>query len=528
MSSPSGPGDASSQLRRAVTPWGSYSWGYADVGADIYVALGLVLGAAAGAANLAFAFAGIVYVCIGLAYTELAAAYPHAGGGQFFVTRALGDFMGFIAGWAVLLDFTIDVSIFSWYTIGYVSYLIPWLSAGEHHDVKFLCIVAVAAFLTWLNIIGVRHSSRVNEFVAGLDTFTETFVLVGGFLLAWKPEILVQTMRMHWPGTDDLLKGISLAIISFVGLESISQAAEETHHPSRVLPRTSIALILTILLYALAYSNLVLGLGPAHDASGHLVLDKAGHEIPAYAYLGNDENKDKAVAVLAGTLPYVGKFLAFLVPLVGAVLVLISSNSGVFGASRIAYSMGKLQILPSWFQNTNRKTRTPVGSILFFSGLAVVFLIGAYRQGSDAVNFLGDLYAFGAALSYTLVFVALIALRFTDTAAPRRFKMPLNVRLKIGGKSGDVSAVSLVGLLGIFLILVFTLVTHPTGRIVGPLWVITGVALFAWYRFNKRRPIFGSVERDWVKLHEETLTHAGELEMLDEYRAELAKRRRAT
>jgi amino acid transporter len=67
-------------LRRAVTPWGSFSWGYSDVGADIFVGLGLVLGAAAGASNVAFLFAGIVYVCIGLAYTELAATYPVAGG----------------------------------------------------------------------------------------------------------------------------------------------------------------------------------------------------------------------------------------------------------------------------------------------------------------------------------------------------------------------------------------------------------------------------------------------------------------
>src|SRR5215813_10539808 len=106
-------------LRRAVTVWGSYAWGYADVGADIYVALGLVMGIAMGYANIAFAFAGVVYVCIGLAYTELAAAYPVAGGGQFFVNRALGDFMGFVAGWAVLLDFTIDIALFAWFTIGY-------------------------------------------------------------------------------------------------------------------------------------------------------------------------------------------------------------------------------------------------------------------------------------------------------------------------------------------------------------------------------------------------------------------------
>src|SRR3954465_12530968 len=72
----------SHSLRRAVGVWGSYTWGYADVGADVYVALGIVMAAAQGATNVAFLFAGLVYVMVGLAYTELAAAYPMAGGGQ--------------------------------------------------------------------------------------------------------------------------------------------------------------------------------------------------------------------------------------------------------------------------------------------------------------------------------------------------------------------------------------------------------------------------------------------------------------
>ena len=290
-----------SELRRAVTPWGSYAWGYADVGADIYVALGAVVGIAAGAANIAFGFAGLVYVCIGLAYTELAAAYPIAGGGQFFVTRALGDFMGFVAGWAVLLDFTIDISLFAWFTVGYVSSprLIPWLAAPGHHPYYFVCVLAVAGFLTWINVVGVKQSSRINEVVAAVDVCTETFILACGFLFAWHPDLLVHTMQQHWPATNDLLKGVSFAIVSFVGLESISQAAEETQRPSAVMPRTSVALILTILIFALAYSNLVLGM--------HGPVDANGHETPLYAFLGNSQNNDKAIALLAGMLPYVGR-----------------------------------------------------------------------------------------------------------------------------------------------------------------------------------------------------------------------------
>src|SRR5512136_1787724 len=113
------------ELRRDVTVWGSFMWGYADVGADVYVALGLVVAAAQGVANIAFAAAGLVYIMIGLCYTELASAYPVAGGGQFFTLRGLGDFWGFITGAALLLDYTIDIALFAYASAGYVNFFFP-------------------------------------------------------------------------------------------------------------------------------------------------------------------------------------------------------------------------------------------------------------------------------------------------------------------------------------------------------------------------------------------------------------------
>src|ERR1700677_4402885 len=130
-------------LRRSVTPWGSFSWGYSDVGADIFVGLGVGLGAAGGASNIAFLFAGIVFVCIGLAYTELAATYPVAGGGQYFVMRGLGDIFGFIAGWAVLLDFTIDVTLFAGTSVDYRSQLVPALVNSAHPWLHFIVVLAL-------------------------------------------------------------------------------------------------------------------------------------------------------------------------------------------------------------------------------------------------------------------------------------------------------------------------------------------------------------------------------------------------
>src|SRR5579883_543352 len=132
---PSAPAHSHLSLRRDVTVWGSYMWGYADVGADIYTALGLVIASAHGAANLAFALAGIVYILIGLCYTELAAAYPVAGGGQYFTLRGLGDLGGFVAGSALLLDYTIDIALFTVASAGYLNFFVPYIFGVHAHAV---------------------------------------------------------------------------------------------------------------------------------------------------------------------------------------------------------------------------------------------------------------------------------------------------------------------------------------------------------------------------------------------------------
>src|SRR6266436_2805273 len=349
-------------LRRAVGVWGSYTWGYADVGADVYVALGIVMAAAQGATNVAFLFAGLVYVMVGLAYTELAAAYPMAGGGQFYVLRGLGDLWGFVAGWAVLLDFTIDISLFALASAGYINFFFPVLNTRINipglglqgvQPILILEATFLVVMLTLLNILGVRASSRFNEILGALDVISESTILFFGFLFAFNPTLLIHQMTTSWPDPYHLAYGASLAIISFVGLESISQASQETIQPGKVVPRTSIALILTVLIYALAFSNLSLAMLPWPSVVAH--------------------NGDP-VAWLASHIPILGLFIGPYVALLGATLLLISSNSGVFGASRITYSMARFDLLPRWFAKVHPKFRTPVRTLIVFSGVALLEL----------------------------------------------------------------------------------------------------------------------------------------------------------
>ncbi len=503
-------------LRRAVGVWGSFTWGYADVGADVYVALGIVMAAAQGATNVAFLFAGLVYVMIGLAYTELAAAYPMAGGGQFYVLRGLGDFWGFVAGWAVLLDFTIDISLFALASAGYINFFFPVLNTRVDLNLLGLSfpgvqpiLVLEATFfvviLTFLNILGVRESSRFNEILGALDVVSESAILFFGFLFAFNPTLLIHQMTTSWPDPYHLAYGASLAIISFVGLESISQASQETIRPGKVVPRTSIALILTVLIYALAFSNLSLAMLPWQSFAAH--------------------NGDP-VAWLASHIPILGLVAGPYVAILGATLVLISSNAGVFGASRITYSMARFSLLPRWFARVHPKFRTPVRTLIVFSGVALLELWLA-GLSPNAYDVLGNMYAFGAATAYMLVFVSLLVLRFTDPWTPRPFKVPLNLRFR--GKDGEVRLLPIVGILGflgISSILVLVVLTHTIGRIAGPAWIVLGLLIYSWHRRHSKLPITKTLPRNWEHEQLEVYEDAGEHDLADELRENLARKHR--
>ena len=339
------------QLRRAVGPWGSYTWGYADVGADIYVALGLVIATAAGAANFAFLFAGLIYVTVGLAYTELSAMYPLAGGGQLWVMRGLGDIFGFTAGWSVLLAFTVDIALFAYISVSYINRLLP--SVVNHTPWIIFESIFLVLILLILNTVGVRESSRLNETAGAIDILAESTLIFIGFVFAFNPSFYWRQVSFFWThfNSTQLLLGTSLAIISFVGLESISQAAQETERPTTIIPRTSVALILTILAYAIALSNLGMGMvhwqtysPDAHQFCGHLSAT-ACRQIHL-------EHENAPMIWLAQNLPTIGQFMAPVIAVLGATLLLISSNSGVYGSSRIVYSMAKNDLMPTFFERS--------------------------------------------------------------------------------------------------------------------------------------------------------------------------------
>ncbi|MBI3989916.1 MAG: APC family permease [candidate division NC10 bacterium] len=503
------------ELRRDVSVWGSFMWGFADVGADTFVALGLVMAAAQGATGLAFALAGLVYIMIGLAYTELASAYPVAGGGPYFALRGLGDFWGFVAGSALLLDYTIDIALFAAASAGYFNFFLPFLfginidqfvlDLGPFRQVNPLwCLetLLLIGILIWLNIRGIRESSLVNEVLGAVVIATESSLVILGFLFAWKPELLAQQWTTQFPSLHNFMYGSSLAIISFVGLESISQAAQETKRPATIIPRTSITLIFTVFIFATAFSILGLGLLPWQTFAEHV---------------------DNPMAKLAEAIPYLGAIAGPFTAALGAIVLFISANTGVMGASRLTYSMAHYQVISPWFSAVHPRYRTPARTIMVFSVVGAIETVLSFLT-PKALDTLGNMYAFGATLGYTMVFIALIKLRFSDPYSPRPYKMPLNVRLKYKGRMVEFPLLGLLGMLGVSTILFEVILTHEIGRIAGPAWVLLCFIYYAWYRRKQGLPIFRSVERSWEKEQMDVLLSAEEFDLLEQYKVALAER----
>ncbi len=497
------------KLRRQVTVWGSFSWGYADVGADVYVALGLVIAAAQGATPLAFAIAGIVYVFVGLAHTELAAAYPVAGGGQYFAFRGMGDFWGLVTGAALMLDYTVDIALFAMASAGYVNFFFPVIrefavNFGPFHQVNLVWMaesLVFIVFLIFLNIKGVRESSLFNEILGVLDMAMETSIVVLGFAFAWRPDLFLHQWNSAFPPTKQILYAVSIAVISFVGLESVSQSAQETIRPGAVIPRTSLALIAVVLLFAMAFPVVSLGILPWQELASR---------------------EGDPVAHLASQLPYIGFLAGPIAAVLAATIVLISANTGVMGCSRLAYSMSEMGLIGKWLNYLHPKHHTPVRAIIVFATVAAIEVVFGFLNGQKALETMADMYAFGAMLAYLLASLALVALRIKEPRTPRAYRVPFNFKWR----GADIPIFGIFAVLGTLGMLAIVLWTHAVARIFGPLWVLAWVGYYIWYRYKMKHPIFGSTQHDWDAEQLEILADTGESELYEQFKIEVERKKR--
>jgi APA family basic amino acid/polyamine antiporter len=218
--------------------------------------------------------------------------------------------------------------------------------------------------------------------------------------------------------------------------------------------------------------------------------------------------------------------MAPIIAILGATLLLISSNSGVYGSSRIVYSMARNDLMPKFFTYVHPAFRTPLVALAVFCAIAIGELL-ASAFTSNALQSLAEMYAFSAAVNYLLVFVALLRLRFKDPDTPRTFRVPWNVPIRRPDQTYEIPLVGVIGLLFLVAVLVMVVLTNPIGRVGGPVWLVLGVIFYYFYRRHRGLPFARSVARDWPREQIAVYEESGETGLADEYREALRRRARA-
>ncbi|HKT22260.1 MAG TPA: APC family permease [Nitrososphaerales archaeon] len=292
-------------------------------------------------------------------------------------------------------------------------------------------------------------------------------MVASGALAAWLsklPSIIATGDLGGGANYSSFILALSLATVSYIGIESISQAAEETKNPAKVIPRATKAAIVAVVAVAVALSVLSVTLISPSVVAG---------------------NATSPAVSLALNLPYIGPLFAVWVGLMGTLVCYISTNTGVIGVSRVTFSMSRLGLMPKTFARISSKFRTPYFTIILFSVVACLLLaVGVELPGFQIIPLIASVYNFGALIAYFYVNAAAIMLRFKEPMAPG-WKMPLNITVHRGGKPYQVSVIPFIGIAFtamIWLILVFS---NPGGRILGAAWFVIGILGYLIYQRRK-------------------------------------------
>jgi APA family basic amino acid/polyamine antiporter len=463
------------ELKREVGAWGSFSMGYADVGADIYVILGVIILFAGVASPFAFGIAAVVYVSTGLCYAELATKYPVAGGGHFYSLKAFGKIHGFIAGWGLMLGYTVDIALFSLATVGYLGVMTKSFLRGfpvTQPPYYALFAIAFILMLLMLNLIGIKYSSKLNELIVAVDLITVSLflafglpsIVASGALLSWLrglPSVFSTGAFGGGANYTTFVYALSLATASYIGIESISQAAEETKRPSEVIPRATKAAIVAVVVVAMSLSLLSVTIVPFSEIAN---------------------NSTSPAVTLASSLPVIGAVFAIWVGVMGTLVCFISTNTGVIGVSRVTFSMSRLGLMPKTFSRVSSRFRTPYVTLIIFATIACLLLAaGVSLPSYNLLPLVASVYNFGALIAYMYVNAAAIVLRFKDPGR-EGWKMPLNVTVRRGGKAYSVSIIPFIGIVSAALIWSILVGLNPEGRNFGIAWFAIGIVGYLIYQ----------------------------------------------
>jgi len=420
------------RLRRALSLWDLILYGIIVIQPTAPMSIfGVLSERGRGHVVTAILIAMVAMLFTAISYGRMARVYPSAGSAFTYVGQEINPALGYVTGWSMVMDYMLNPIICTIWCSQQANVFAPGVPYA-------FWAVFFAGLFTWLNILGIKASARINAAMAtGMGIVIAIFFVVAARYIFGHPHAdpgffsrpFYDPQTFHWNG---LFGCTSIAVLTYIGFDGISTLSEEAENPRRNI------------LLATVFTCLAIGILSAVEVYAAQLLWPASQPFPKV---------ETAFVSAAGRawLPLFG--------IVGGTLLVANFGSGLgamMGAARLLYGMGRSNALPkSFFGVIDAKSHIPRNSVLFVGAVTVV---GAFRMNFD----LGaEMLNFGALIAFMGVNLAAFTHYFLRSKEKKMtyFFPPL---------------------LGFVICLALWLNLSRTAWIAGSIWMAVGIAFGAW------------------------------------------------
>ncbi|SEC76204.1 APC family permease [Rhodococcus koreensis] len=403
----------------------------------VMIIFGIIAVASAGTAPTAFLVATVAMLLTALSYARLARIYPVSGSAYFYARRNLGSSVGFLVGWAILLDYLFLP-------------MVAWLAQSILLNAQFPAIpiwvwmLINAGLTTAVNVIGIALADRINRVLLAVSVFL--VLLFFAYCVKFVAGNPVASYTEPFWNSNSMMSGISvaaaIAAYSFLGFDAVTTLAEETKDAARNIPR---AIIWIVAIGGLIFVTVAYVMQLVHPGG---VFEDA----QAVAY---------TMSVDVG-----GQFYADWTNLAGIVAGSASCLAVQLSSSRLLYIMGRDGVLSRrLFGKLNARTRTPIFCVLVTGAMCFVGMNMPLETATGFINF-------GAFSAFTAVNLCVIAyyVRHRSTRPLSRIRFVVMPAIGAAVTLGMITQLSEHALIS------------------GISWLAVGIVYLVWLTRGFRRP----------------------------------------
>ena len=451
-------------LKKTLTAKGLIALGIgAIIGAGLFSITGMAAANHAGPAiTISFVVAGLGCLFAGLCYAEFASMIPVAGSAYTYSYATMGEFMAWIIGWDLVLEYAVGAATVG---ISWSRYLVRFLDgfgvtlpsemlAGPWDGgIINLPAVFIIVLMSSLLIKGTRESAWVNGVIVAIKiAVVLVFIILGWQYINtsnYDPYIPDNTGNFGEYGFSGIIRAAAIVFFAYIGFDAVSTAAQEAKNPKRDMPIGILGSLLICTILYILFAHVMTGVTSYETFKGQDGIAPVAVAIDHMGTVGPDGS-------LQPDYPWLNRAIVVAILFGYASVILVM----LMGQSRVFFSMSRDGLIPKFFSRVNPKTQTPVSNNLFF--LVFVSLFAAFVPA----RVVGEMTSIGTLFAFILVCVGVMVMRKKMPEVPRAFKTPM---------------VPLVPILGIITCL-FMMVFLPMDTWIRLLvWMLIGLDIYLWY-----------------------------------------------